>query len=101
MLAEFSIIPVGKGESVSQYIAQVVDIVDKSNLSYRINPMGTVVEGHWDEVLDLIKKCHETMRKEARRVITTITIDDREEYEGRIVAKVASIEKKLGRSVEK
>lgn len=96
MLAEFSIIPLGKDESVSKFVAMAVEIIHQSGCNYRINPMGTVIEGDWDEVMDLIKKCHDAVRKEAGRVITNITIDDRAVQGSRIEQKIRSVEKEIG-----
>ena len=31
-------------------MARSLDIIDKSGVDYRLNPMGTVLEGEWDEV---------------------------------------------------
>ena len=101
MLAEFSISPLDKGESLSAYVAQIIDIIDKSGLSYKLGPMGTTVEGDIDEVFDLIKKCHLKMREMSRRVITNIHIDDREGATGRLEGKPKSIEQKLGRVLKK
>ena len=95
MLAEFSVIPLGKDESVSSLVARAVEIVHKSGLVYRVNPMGTVIEGDWCEVMDLIKKCHDEIRKEAKRVITSITIDDRDISVPRIDNKIKSLEDKI------
>ena len=44
-LMEFSIIPLDKGDSMGTYVARVLSVVDESGLDYRLNPMGTVVEG--------------------------------------------------------
>jgi uncharacterized protein (TIGR00106 family) len=101
MLAEFSVFPIGKGERLSKYVSQLIKIVDESGLNYRLNPMGTVVEGEWDEVLDLIKRCHDTMRQFSSRVITSISIDDREGAVNRITGKIESVEKVLGREIKK
>jgi uncharacterized protein YqgV (UPF0045/DUF77 family) len=38
-----SIVPLGQGESVSQYVAECVDIVDRSGLNYELHAMGTIV----------------------------------------------------------
>src|SRR5207247_9999055 len=76
-IAEFSITPIGKGVSVGKYVARCVDIVDRSGLGYRLNPMGTVVEGPFDEVLSLIARCHKAVAKDCERVSTIIKIDDR------------------------
>lgn len=101
MLAEFSIIPIGVGSSVGNQLADVLKIVDASGLPYKVNPMGTVVEGKWDEVMELIKKCHSAAMKSGERVLTTIAIDDRKEKPDRIEEKVKSIERRLGTSLRK
>ena len=98
---EFSIIPIGIGSSVGKNIAEVLKIVDASGLPYKINPMGTVVEGEWDELMKLIKKCHKTVMKSGERVVTTISIDDRKGKPNRIEGKVRSIEKRIGKSLKK
>ncbi|MCP2604547.1 MTH1187 family thiamine-binding protein [Candidatus Aminicenantes bacterium AH-873-B07] len=101
MIVEFSIIPIGKGESLSQYIAKIIDIVDKSGLPYKLTAMGTIVEGEWDDIMELIKECHFKMREYCNRVYTKITIDDREKAKNRIEEKVRAVEEILGRKVSK
>ncbi|MGA1794750.1 MAG: MTH1187 family thiamine-binding protein [bacterium] len=101
MLAEFSIIPVGEGESLSGLVSLAVEIVHNSGLEYRVNPMGTVVEGDWDEVMGLIRRCHEAVRKEGCRVVTTITIDDRSDSGSRIGRKLQSLEDTIGHALKK
>ena len=101
MLAEFSVFRIGKGEGLSQYVSQIIKMIDESGLEYRLNPMGTVVEGEWDQILDLIKRCHQKMRQFSTRVITNISIDDREGAVGRITGKIESVEKTLGQEVKK
>jgi uncharacterized protein (TIGR00106 family) len=101
MLAEFSIIPIGAGSSIGDRLAEVLRIVDASGIPYKINPMGTVVEGEWDEVIRLIKKCHKTVMKTGERAVTTISIDDRKGKPNRIDQKVKSIEKRIGKSLKK
>lgn len=101
MLFSFSIFPVGKGESLSQEVSQIMKLVSESGLDYRLNAMDTVVEGEWDEVFELIRRCHETMRQSSARVITTISIDDREGAVNRISGKIDSVETKLGRTLQK
>lgn len=101
MLAEFSIIPLGSGSSIGDKLAEVLKIVDQSGIPYKINPMGTVVEGDWDEIMKLIRKCHRTVLKTGERVITNIAIDDRKGKPKRIDEKVKSIERRIGRSLKK
>ena len=101
MLAEFSVFPIGKGEGLSQYVSQIIKMIDESGLEYRLNPMGTVVEGEWDEIFDLIKQCHQKMGQFSTRVITNISVDDRKGAIGRITGKIESVEKTIGREVKK
>ena len=67
-LLEFSITPLGVGESVSQYVARCVDLIDKSGLDYRLHAMGTVVEGDVGPLLDLLKRCVEAVAVDCDRV---------------------------------
>ena len=101
MLVEFSIVPLGTGASISTKIARVLKIVSESGVSYKANPMGTVLEGEWDKVMDVIKKCHEEVMKDAERVLTSIKIDDRKGKEQRIEKKLESVEQKLGMKLKK
>ena len=101
MLIEFSIVPIGTSSSLSAKIAEVLDIVDASGLPYRLTPMGTIVEGEWDELMRLVKRCHRRMMRHEERVLTRIIIDDRKGKKGRMDRKVRSVEKRLGRSLRK
>ena len=95
MLAEFSIFPVSSGVSLSKYVARSIEIIERSGLPYKMNPMGTVVEGEYDEVMALIRKCHMRMRKDNDRVVTIIKIDDRKGQRNALDKKVASVQKKV------
>lgn len=100
MLVEFSIVPLDKGEHLSKYVAKAIDIIDKSKLNYRTTAMGTLVEGDWDKVMGLIKKCHTALAKESNRISTSIKIDWRKGDRGAIERKVAAVEKQLGRKIK-
>jgi uncharacterized protein (TIGR00106 family) len=96
MLVEFSVVPVGSGVSVSPQVARVLKIVAESGVNYKANPMGTVLEGDWDAVMAVVKKCHDSVMKDSERALTRITIDDRKGKEARIEKKLESVEQKLG-----
>jgi len=101
ILVEFSIVPMGKGVSISPVVARVMKIIVESGISYKANPMGTVLEGEWDRVMDIIKQCHQEVMKDADRAITSIKIDDRKGKEERIGKKVESVEQTLGMKLQK
>ncbi len=100
LLLEFSMTPVGKGVSVSQYVARSLEIVDASGLDYRLHAMGTVLEGEWDEVFDVVKKCYETMSADCDRITCTIKVDARKGTSGRLTSKIESVEKRLGKKLK-
>ena len=100
-LLEFSITPLGVGESVSQYVARCVDLVDKSGLDYRLNSMGTVVEGDVAPLLDLLRRCIEAVAADCDRISVSAKLDYRKGHTGALAAKVASVEKRLGHAVKK
>jgi uncharacterized protein (TIGR00106 family) len=101
VLLEFSMTPLDKGESVSEYVSRSLDIIDKSGLPYRLNPMGTVVEGEWDEVMAVVKKCYDRMSEDCNRISVSIKADCRKGRKGRIEGKMRSVEKHLGRELKK
>jgi len=100
-LLDFSIFPIGKGESVSQYVARSIYIVDRSGLSYRCHAMGTTLEGDIDALLAVVKQCFDALAVDCDRIECSIKIDYRKGGTDRLGGKVASVEHKLGRSVNK
>ena len=90
-LIDFSIFPVGKGESVSPYVAVVVRIIKDSGFQYKLGPMGTTIEGEWDELMEVITRCFKELRKDCARIYMSAKIDYRECGSNRMVSKVKSV----------
>jgi uncharacterized protein (TIGR00106 family) len=99
VLLEFSMIPLDKGESMSKYVAKSLDIVDRSGVGYKFNSMGTVIEGSWDEVMAVLKKCYEAMSKDSNRISCHVKIDSRKNKENRLKLKVEKVESLLDRKL--
>lgn len=99
ILLEFSLVPIGKGESVSPYVARCLDVIDNSGLDYRLHAMGTIVEGEVDQVLEVLRKCLEALAVDCDRITCTAKLDYRKGQTGRLDAKVKSVEEKLGREL--
>ena len=100
LLAEFSIWPMDKGESVGAYVARALDIIDKSGLAYKLGPLGTCVEGEYDQVMAVVKHCFDELLKDSNRVTCTVKMDYRKGANGRLQGKVASVQEKLGRKLK-
>jgi len=99
MLFEFSITPVGGDTHLSARIAEALKIVDASGLRYELTPMGTCVEGEWDEVFEVIRLCHDRVRGLSPHVFTTIRIEDEEGQRDKLIRNVASVEEKAERTL--
>jgi len=100
LLAEFSMWPMDKGESVGPYVARLLDIIDRSGLPYRLGPLGTCVEGEYDQVMAVIKQCHEALAADCNRVFCTVKMDYRANHPNMLESKIASVEKHLGRKLK-
>lgn len=100
-LVQVSIVPLGtKTTSISRYVARALKVLRAQKaVRYKLTPMGTVLEGELDEMLSVVRKMHERgFDRDVRRVLTTVTIDDRRDKEATMASKVKSVESKLRRS---
>lgn len=100
-LMEFSMIPLDKGSSFSKYVARNLDLIDRSGLDYRLGPMGTCVEGEWDDLLALLTECFRALEDVSDRVSVSVKLDYRKGRTGRLTSKIESVEAKVGRSLKK
>ena len=95
-IAEFTIIPIGVGVSLSKYVAVCEGILEESGLSYELHANGTNLEGEWDEVMQAIKACHEKLHEMGvPRIATQIKIGTRTDREQKMAEKTASVRAKL------
>lgn len=99
MLAEFSIYPMAT-EHMSRDVAKVIETLESTGLTYHLGPMGTTVEGNWDQVMTAIQRCHHVVALNHDRVVTTIVIDDRKNQPHRLAEMISSVEQKLGHKVK-
>ncbi len=100
VLAEFSMYPTDKGESVSKYVAQIIDHIDKNGITYKLTPMGTIVEGSWDEVFGIISECFKILEPQSNRITTIIKVDYRKGKESRMKSKVEKVKSILQREIK-
>jgi uncharacterized protein (TIGR00106 family) len=95
MIAAFSVTPLGVGDSVGDLVADAVRIVRESGLPNETNAMFTNLEGDWDEVMGVIKRCVDSVAERAPRVSLVIKIDHRPGTTGAMQHKVDEIERRL------
>lgn len=96
MIVEISFVPIGVGTSLSRYIARVIRNIEKSGLKYQLTPMGTIVEGEWNEISKLIDYSHNLIFEMGiERIITNIKIDYRLDKKSSMQDKIDSVKKKM------
>jgi len=105
VLLEFAMFPTSdncrEGSSVSKQVAKIIDAIDKSGVKYQLTPMGTVVETDTvREALDIIALAYEQV-KDCERVYSSLKFDIRHETKNRLKTKIESVEKNIGRKVNR
>jgi uncharacterized protein (TIGR00106 family) len=94
VIAEVKIAPLGTAStSLSRYIAGCLDAVKQAqDVSYQLTAMGTILQGPLPRVLELVEEMHEVpFALGAKRVLTTITIDDRRDKLATMEGKVSAV----------
>ncbi|MEZ0396948.1 MAG: MTH1187 family thiamine-binding protein [Anaerolineales bacterium] len=98
VIAEFTIVPVGTGVSLSRYVAACEKVLAASGLTYELHANGTNVEGEWEEVFAALRRCHEVLHEMGvPRLHTDIKVGTRVDRPQRMAEKVASVREKLER----
>ncbi len=98
-VVEVSIIPLGiPGTSLSTHVARVLKVLQDSSLHYELTAMGTIISGDLEEILQVLRKMHEScFSAEVTRVLTQIKIDDRRDKPGSPEQKIRSVMTKLSK----
>jgi len=94
VIAEIHVVPLGTANtSLSRYIAACLDTVKQAqDISYQLTAMGTIIQGPLERVFELAQKMHEVpFVMGAKRVTTTMTIDDRRDTPATMEDKVKAV----------
>ncbi|MDD6768681.1 MAG: MTH1187 family thiamine-binding protein [Coriobacteriales bacterium] len=94
-LVAVAIAPFGQGEELSQYVAEVVEVIRASGLKNRTYSMFTEIEGEWDEVMDCVKRATFVLAQRGIRTEVVLKADIRPGYEGTMDGKLQRLEEKL------
>ena len=99
VLLEFAMSPTGEGESLSRQVARILDIVDRSGVSYQLTAMGTILEGDWDEVMAVVGECFRALQVDCKRISLNLKMDYRAGIEPRLRSQVDAVEGHGGRKL--
>jgi uncharacterized protein (TIGR00106 family) len=92
VLAELSIFPMDKGDSLAPYVARAVTIIRASGLAYQFGPMSTVIEGQWSEVMEVVGQCQAELARDCDRILVYLRMDCRKGRVNAMQSKVRSVE---------
>lgn len=97
MIVAFSVAPAHADpeEGMADAVAAAVKVVRESGLPNETNAMFTLVEGEWDEVMDVVKRATEAISSVSPRTSLVLKADIRNGYTGQLKAKVEAVERRL------
>ncbi|HUA17527.1 MAG TPA: MTH1187 family thiamine-binding protein [Bryobacteraceae bacterium] len=95
-VSELTINPLGRGTHLSKDLAEIVKIVEASGLAFCLTPFGTCIEGDWDQVMDVVKRCRACAKSFSHHVMTSIQIEDEDRAANKLEENVAAIERIAG-----
>ncbi len=97
-MIDISVVPVGTGQpSVSEYVAGAVKMLQKEpDIKYELTAMNTIIEGELGKLLALAQKMHRSaFDAGAKRVVTTLRIDERRDKPLTMEGKIKAVKEKL------
>ncbi|MFX0060880.1 MAG: MTH1187 family thiamine-binding protein [Candidatus Hermodarchaeota archaeon] len=84
------------GPSLSPFVTKVVKLLnDDKKVKHLLTPMGSILEGEWQDVLNLLNRIFTTFAPEYERLGITFKVDYRKGKVNRIEGKIKSVEEKL------
>lgn len=93
VIADFCLVPLGVGVSLSHYIAACQRVLTEAGLRHQLHAYGTNIEGDWEEVFAAIRRCHEIVHAEGvPRITSTLRFGTRTDREQGLADKVHSVE---------
>jgi|UniRef100_A0A7S4GDG9 uncharacterized protein (TIGR00106 family) len=96
VIADFQIVPMGVGQSVSHYVAACEKVLRKHKLNPKLHAYGTNVEGEWESVLAALKECHTVLHEMgAPRVNTAVKIGTRTDKSYTMADKIEAVTTKM------
>ncbi len=96
-ILEISVVPIGTGDtSLSAYVADCLRLLKKEKFRYELSSMGTNIEGNLKDLFKIALLMHQVpFKKGAKRVVTTMKIDDRRDKKGTLEGKKKAVKNKL------
>jgi uncharacterized protein YqgV (UPF0045/DUF77 family) len=76
MLLELTVQTKSKGRHANDATLKLAKIIDSSGLYHQVKNKGTVLEGSWDQLMAVAKKCHDEVLKTHEKIVTVMRAVD-------------------------
>lgn len=94
-LVALAIAPVGVGDELKEYVAEVIRVIRASGLSCRTNSMFTEIEGDWDDVMRVVRDATFVLAERGIRTEVVLKADIRPGFENMMERKVRVVDELL------
>ena len=92
IIADFCIVPMGVGPSVSAYVREIAKIIDASGLVHVMHANGTNIEGEMAAVTATVEACCVRLHElGVERIFCTMSFSTRNDKEQSMADKLASL----------
>ncbi|ART61917.1 MTH1187 family thiamine-binding protein [Kushneria marisflavi] len=93
VMVDLCVVPLGVGVSVGAYVSACQDVIEQAGLSHQMHAYGTNIEGEWEAVFDVVRRCHEVVHEMgAPRITTSMRIGTRTDREQSMSDKIESVQ---------
>jgi len=96
-IMQLTIIPLGtQTPSVSQYVAEIEQTLQKEGIPHTLTDMGTIIEGESQELLALAARLHALpFAHGVQRVVSQLVLDERRDKDVKLGDKTAAVQGRL------
>lgn len=92
VIVDICVIPITGSVSVAKEVAYITSLIRSSGLKNQLHGYGTNIEGPWDDVFALIKKCHTALHERGVvRISSTIKCGTRTDKEQSFESKIKKV----------
>ncbi|NBI05852.1 thiamine-binding protein [Senegalia massiliensis] len=73
---ELQVLPRVEEKRLYDVVDEVIKYIDSCGVKYEVGPMGTTMEGEFDELINIVKKAQDIcVREGASRILSVVKID--------------------------
>lgn len=93
VMVDLCVVPLGVGVSVGAYVSACQEVIEQAGLSHQMHAYGTNIEGEWEAVFNVVRRCHEVVHEMGvPRITTSMRIGTRTDREQSMSDKIESVQ---------